>query len=83
MPGHVGEDIRNVLLEMGAEEEIESLDEEEVAIVMEIVKVIERGRKDRLPALRNVPKKKFLEETAKVDKNLSKFKTRSITKTGR
>ena len=68
---------------MGAEEEIESLDEEEVAIVMEIVKVIERGRKDRLPALRNVPKKKFLEETAKVDKNLSKFKTRSITKTGR
>ena len=75
--------MRNVLLEMGAEEEIESLDEEEVAIVMEIVKVIERGRKDRLPALRNVPKKKFLEETAKVDKNLSKFKTRSITKTGR
>ena len=68
---------------MGAEEEIESLDEEEVAIVMEIVEVIERGRKDRLPALRNVPKKKFLEETAKVDKNLSKFKTRSITKTGR
>ena len=83
LPGHVGEDIRNVLLEMGAEEEIESLDEEEVAIVMEIVEVIERGRKDRLPALRNVPKKKFLEETAKVDKNLSKFKTRSITKTGR
>ena len=75
--------MRNVLLEMGAEEEIGSLDEEEVAIVMEIVKVIERGRKDRLPALRNVPKKKFLEETAKVDKNLSKFKTRSITKTGR
>ena len=75
--------MRNVLLEMGAEEEIESLDEEEVAIVMEIVKVIERGRKDRLPALRNVPKKKLLEETAKVDKNLSKFKTRSITKTGR
>ena len=83
MPGHVGEDMRNVLLEMGAEEEIESLDEEEVAIVMEIVEVIERGRKDRLPALRNVPKKKFLEETAKVDKNLSKFKTHSITKTGR
>ena len=59
LPGHVGEDIRNVLLEMGAEEEIESLDEEEVAIVMEIVKVIERGRKDRLPALRNVPKEEI------------------------
>ena len=34
----------------------------------------------RLPALRNVPKK-LLEDTANVDKVLSKFKTRSITKT--
>ena len=47
---------------------------------MEIAKVIQRGRKDRLPALRNVPKQKLLEQTAKVDKNLSKFKTHSITK---
>ena len=46
---------------------------EQVAIVMEIAEVIERGRKDKLPALRNVPKKKLLEETAKVDKVLSKF----------
>ena len=81
LPGHVGEDVRNVLPEMGAEEQADSLDEEEVAIVMEIAEMIERGRKDRLPALRNVPKKKLLEETAKVDKVLSKFKTRSITKT--
>ena len=80
-PDHVGEDVRNVLPEMGAEEQVDSLDEEEVAIVMEIVEVIERGRKDKLPALRNVPKKKLLEETAKVDKVLSKFKTHSITKT--
>ena len=42
---------------------------------MEIAEVIERGRKDKLLALRNVPKKKLLEETAKVDKVLSKFKT--------
>ena len=34
---------------------------------MEIAEVIERGRKDRLSAFRNVPKKKLLEETAKVD----------------
>ena len=54
-----------------------------LAIVMDIVEVIERGSKDRLPALRNVPKKKFLEEIAKADKILSKFKTYSITKTGR
>ena len=81
MPDQVGEDRRNVLPEMGAEEEAASLDEEEVAIVMEIAEVIEKGRKDKLPALRNVPKKKLLEETAKVDKVLSKFKTHSITKT--
>ena len=66
---------------MGAEEQADSLDEEEVVIVMEIAEVIESGRKDKLPALRNVPKKKLLEETAKVDKVLSNFKTHSITKT--
>ena len=48
---------------------------------MEIDEVIEKGRKDKLPALRNVPKKKLLEETAKIDKVLSKFKTQSIAKT--
>ena len=70
LPDHVGEDLRNVLPEMGAEEQTDSLDEEE-----EIAEVIERGRKDKLPALRNAPKKKLLEEIAKVDKVLSKFKT--------
>ena len=81
MPDHVGEDRRNVLPEMGAEKQADSLDEEEVAIVMEIAEVIERSRKDKLPALTNVPKKKLLEETAKVHKILSKFKTHSIKKT--
>ena len=78
---HVGEYVRNVLLEMGAEEQADIVNEEEVAIVMEIAELIERGRKDKLPALRNVSKKKLLEETAKVNKILSKFKTHSITKT--
>ena len=81
MPDQVGQDRKNVLPEMGAEEQADSLDEEEVAFVIEIAEVIEKGRKDKLPALRNVPKKKLLEETAKVDKVLSKFKTHSITKT--
>ena len=81
LPDHVGENMRNVLPEMGAEEQADSLDEEEVSIVKEIAEVIERGRKDKLPGLRNVPKKKLLEETDKVDKVLSKFKTHSITKT--
>ena len=79
LPDQVGED-RNVLPEMGAEEQADSLYEEEVATVMEIAEVIERGRKDKLLALRNVPKKKLLEETAKVDKILSNFKTHGITK---
>ena len=81
LPGHVGEDRRNVLSKMGAEEQADSLDEEEIAIVIKIAEVIEKGREDKLPALRNVPKKKLLEETAKVDKVLSKFKTLNITKT--
>ena len=32
LPDHVGEDVRNVLPEMGAEEQTDSLGEEEVAI---------------------------------------------------
>ena len=80
LPDHV-EDVRNVLPEMGAEEQADSLDEEEVAIVMEIAELIERGRKDKLRALRNVPKKKLIEETAKVDKVLSNLETQSITTT--
>ena len=79
LPGHVGEDVRNVLPEMGAEEQTGSLDEEGVVIAVDIAEVIERGRKDKLPALRNVPKKKLLGKTAKVDKVLSKFKIHSIT----
>ena len=77
LPDHIGEDVRNDL----PEEQTDSIDEEEVAIVMEIAEVVERGRKDKLPALGNVPKKKLLEETTKVDNVSSKFKTHSITKT--
>ena len=43
--------------------------------------MIEKGWKDKLQALRNVPKKKLLEEPAEVDKVLSKFKTHSINRT--
>ena len=81
LPDQVGEDRGDVLPEMGAKEQADSLDEEKVAIVVEIAKVIERGRKDKLPPLENVPKKKFLEETAKVDKDFIKFNTHSIAKT--
>ena len=40
LPDHVGEDVRNVLPEMGAEEQAHSLDEEKVVIVTEIAEVI-------------------------------------------
>ena len=73
--------MRNVLPEKGGAEQAESQGEQDVAFVMEIAEMIERGRKDKLPALTNVSKKKLLEETAKVEKVLSKFKTHSITKT--
>ena len=46
LPDHVGKDFRNDLPEMGAEEQADSLDEE-IAIVMEIAGVMERGRKDK------------------------------------
>ena len=72
---HVGKDVRNVLPEIGVEEQADSLDEKEVAIVLETAEVIEKDRKEKLPALRNLPKKKLLEKTAKVNKVLSKFKT--------
>ena len=78
LPDHVRKGVRNVSPEMGAEEQADSLDEEEVDIVIEIAEVIERGRKDKLPE-----KKKLLEETAKVDNVLSQFKTHSITKTNK
>ena len=76
-----GEDVRYILPEVGAEKQADSLDEEEVFIVMEITEVIERSRKDKLPSFRNVRKNKLLENAAKVDKVLSKFKTHSVTKT--
>ena len=51
LPDHVGEDVRNILPETGAEVQADSLDEEEVATVIEIAEVTERGRKDKLLAL--------------------------------
>ena len=43
--------------------------------------MLKRRQKEKLPALTDIPKKKLLEGTAKVDKLLCKFKTNSITKT--
>ena len=73
--------MRDILTALESDEEIGNLEEEEVAIIEEIAEVLERRQKDKLPALRDIPKKKLSEETVKVDKVLYKFKTHSITKT--
>ena len=41
------------------DEEIDNLEEEEVAIIEEITRVLEGKPKDKLPALRDIPKKKL------------------------
>ena len=70
-----------MLTTLEADDEIGILEEEVVVIIEEIAEVLERRQKDKLTAFRDIPKKKLLEETAKVDKGLCKFKTHSITKT--
>ena len=38
LPDHVGEDVRNVLPEMGAEEQADSLDEERLSLLSKLQK---------------------------------------------
>ena len=77
---NLGEEVRNILTTLEADEEIDNLEKEEVDIIEEVAEVLKRRQKDKLTALRDIPKKKLLEETAKVDKVLLKFQTHSITK---
>ena len=63
---------------MEADKETSNFEEKEVAIITGIAEAFERRQKDKLLALRDVPKKKLLEETAKVDKVLSKFKNTEL-----
>ena len=59
---------------MYAYEEISDLQEKEVAIIEEIAEELEGRQKDKLSAVKDIPKKKLFKET-KVDKVLSKFNT--------
>ena len=54
--------MRDILTALEVDEETGNLAEEEVAINKEIAKVLERGKKDKLSALRDVRKKKLLME---------------------
>ena len=67
------EEVRDILTALETDEEFGN-HEEEVVIIEEIVEMIERKQKDKVLALRDMPKKKLLEETTKVDKILCKFK---------
>ena len=60
---NLGVKVRDILTALGAVEEIGNLQEEEVAIIEEITKVLERRKKDKLPGLRDIPKKKLSEKT--------------------
>ena len=51
-----------------ADQEIGNLEEEKIAIIGKVAKVLERRQKYKLSTLGDRPKKKLLEETAEVDK---------------
>ena len=78
---NLGEEVQDILTALKADEETGNREEEQVVIIEEIAEVLERRQKDKLPTLRDIPQKKLLEETVKVDKVLCKFKTHRITKT--
>ena len=44
---NLGEDVRDILTALEADEEIGNLEEEEVAIIKEIAEVLERRQKDK------------------------------------
>ena len=58
---NLGEEVRDILTVLEAYEGIGNLEEEEVAIIEEIAEVLQRRQKDKVPALRDIPKKKLLE----------------------
>ena len=73
---NLGEEVRNILTALEADEEISTLKEEEINIIEKTERRKKReSQKDKLPALRDKPKKKLLQGTAKVDKVLCEFKT--------
>ena len=54
---NLGEEVRNILTTLEADEEIDNLEKEEVDIIEEVAEVLKRRQKDKLTALRDIPKK--------------------------
>ena len=75
---NLGGEVKNILTELEANEEIGNVEEKHVAIIKEIAEVLERRQKDQFPALRDIPKKKLLKETAKVGKVWCKLKRTAL-----
>ena len=73
----LGEEMRDIVTAMEADEEIGNPEEKEVPNIKEIAEVLERKQNDKLPAPRDIPKEK-LEETTNI---ICKFEAHNITKT--
>ena len=56
---NLGEEVRDILTEFEADEEICNLEEEEFAIIKEVAELLERRQKDKLPALADLPKNRY------------------------
>ena len=54
---NLGKKVGDILIALEADQEIGNLEEEEVAIIQEIAEVLERKQQDKLPVLRDIPKK--------------------------
>ena len=62
---------------------ISDLREKEVDTILEIVEALDSEHNGKLPALRDIPKRKLMEEVKKDDKVLGKIKTHGIAKTNK
>ena len=60
---NLGEEVRDIVTALEADEDIDNLEEEEVTVIEGIAEVLGKRQKGKLPALRDISKKKLLEET--------------------
>ena len=70
--------MRDILTTLDADEEIGNLEKEEVPIIDEIAVVLERRQKDKLPALKDITKKKSFEELLRLIKFYVSLKHRAL-----
>ena len=62
---NLGEEVRDTLTALEADQEIGNLEEEEVAIIEEIAEMLQGRQKDKLTALRDIPKEKVIRRNCK------------------